>query len=62
MDQKGGDGVFYVPDRDHFILENPDWNDDVWPEIMDGKNVFDFVDKDIKQKLEKLIKKKKPSS
>lgn len=56
MDQKGGDGVFYVPDRDHFILENPDWNDDVWPEIMDGKNVFDFVDKDIKQKLEKLIK------
>lgn len=56
MDQKGGDGVFYVPDRDHFILENPDWNDDVWPEIIDGKNVFDFVDKDIKQKLEKLIK------
>ncbi len=56
MDQKGGDGVFYVPDRDHFILENPDWNDDVWPEIMDGKNVFDFVDNDIKKKLEKLIK------
>lgn len=54
MNQNGGDGVFYIPDRAHFVLENPDWNDDVWPEIMDGKNVFDFIDVDIKEKIEKL--------
>lgn len=54
MEANGGDGVFYVPDRAHFILEDPNWNDDVWPEIMDGKNVFDFVDPDIKEKLMRL--------
>lgn len=37
-----------------FILENPEWNDDIWPEFMDGKNIFDFIDKDIQQKVEKL--------
>ena len=51
---KGGEGVFYVPDREHFILENPEWKDDVMPEIMDGKNVFDFIDVDIKEKLMRL--------
>ena len=54
MEANGGDGVYYIPDRVHFKLENPDWNDDVWPEIMDGKNVFDFIDPDIKEKLKKL--------
>jgi nucleolar GTP-binding protein len=32
-------------------LENPEWKYDVIPEIMDGKNIFDFVDKDILEKL-----------
>jgi nucleolar GTP-binding protein len=54
MEANGGDGVFYIPDRAHFVLENPDWKDDIWPEIMDGKNVFDFIDPDIKEKLKKL--------
>lgn len=51
MNKNGGDGVFYVPDREHFMLENPDWNDDIAPEIMDGKNVFDFIDPDIREKI-----------
>lgn len=54
IENKGGEGVFYIPDREHFILENPDWKDDVMPEIMDGKNIFDFIDVDIKEKLERL--------
>lgn len=39
---------------EHFILENPDWKYDQVPEIMDGKNIADFVDADILQRLEEL--------
>ena len=56
IESKGGEGVFYLPDREHFILENPEWKNDVMPEIMDGKNIFDFIDVDIKEKLEILEK------
>lgn len=34
------------------MLENEDWKYDVIPEIMDGKNIADFVDKDIMVKLD----------
>jgi len=54
MEQNGGNGVFFIPDREHFQLKNPEWKDDIWPEFMDGKNVFDFVDEEILEKLEKL--------
>ena len=54
IENNGGEGVFYIPDRTHFMLEKPEWKNDVWPEFMDGKNVFDFVDPDIQEKLEKL--------
>jgi nucleolar GTP-binding protein len=54
IESSGGEGIFYIPDREHFILENPEWKDDVMPEIMDGKNIFDFVDKDIKERLMRL--------
>ena len=33
------------------MLENPEWKYDVIPEIMDGKNVADFVDPEIEAKL-----------
>ena len=56
IEQNGGEGVYYFPDREHFQLEKPEWKYDVWPEIMDGKNVFDFVDKDILAKVEALEK------
>ena len=36
------------------MLDNPDWKYDVVPEIMDGKNIGDFVDADILQRLEEL--------
>ena len=54
IEANGGTGVYYFPQREEFKLENPDWKYDVWPEIMDGKNIYDFVDKDILQKVEAL--------
>jgi nucleolar GTP-binding protein len=39
---------------EHFMLDNPDWKYDHVPEIMDGKNIYDFVDADILQRLEEL--------
>ena len=56
IEANGGEGVYFFPDREHFQLEKPEWKYDVWPEIMDGKNVFDFVDKDILAKVEALEK------
>jgi hypothetical protein len=35
-------------------LEDPDWKYDNLPEIMDGKNVYDFTDPDIEARLNAL--------
>lgn len=35
-------------------MENPEWKMDIIPEIMDGKNIADFIDLDIAEKLEAL--------
>ena len=40
IEQNGGEGVYYVPDRTHFQLAKPEWKDDIIPEFMDGKNIF----------------------
>ena len=40
--------------RDHFDLENPEWKYDTMPEIMDGKNIADFIDPEIMKRLEEL--------
>jgi len=37
-----------------YILKNDDWKFDPIPEIIDGKNIADFVDPDVLQKLEEL--------
>lgn len=36
------------------MLTNEEWKEDIIPEIMDGKNVADFIDPDILDKLEAL--------
>lgn len=36
------------------MLEKPEWKSDIMPEIMDGKNIADFIDPDIEEKLEAL--------
>ena len=56
QEQNGGAGVYSFPWEEHFLLENNDWKYDVPPEFFLGKNVADFIDPDINQKLEALEK------
>ena len=44
QEQYGGAGVFNFPLQEHFVLDKIDWKYDIVPEIMDGKNIADFVD------------------
>ncbi|PWW72521.1 P-loop containing nucleoside triphosphate hydrolase protein [Tuber magnatum] len=52
--EEGGAGVYNVNLKKNYLLENPDWKMDKIPEIYDGKNVYDFIDPDIEQKLADL--------
>ena len=36
------------------MLSNEEWKSDIIPEVMDGKNIADFIDPDIMEKLEAL--------
>ena len=53
--------VFVLVDAENetsgnYLLANSEWKMDIIPEIMDGKNVADFIDPDIAEKLEALEK------
>ncbi|KAG0667838.1 Nucleolar GTP-binding protein 1 [Maudiozyma exigua] len=52
--ENGGAGVFNVNLKNKYLLEDDDWKNDVMPEIMDGKNVYDFLDPEIAAKLQAL--------
>jgi nucleolar GTP-binding protein len=52
--ENGGAGVYNVDLKKLYQLKNPEWKYDNIPEIMDGKNVADFIDPDIEAKLEAL--------
>ncbi|KAL2510208.1 Nucleolar GTP-binding protein 1 [Forsythia ovata] len=52
--ENGGAGVYSASLRKHYILANDEWKEDIMPEILDGHNVYDFVDPDILQRLEEL--------
>ena len=52
--ENGGAGVFNVDLKASYMLQNEEWKYDKIPEIMDGKNVADFVDPDIQEKLDAL--------
>lgn len=52
--ENGGAGVYSASLRKHYLLANDEWKDDIMPEILDGHNVYDFVDPDILQRLEEL--------
>lgn len=54
QEEHGGAGVFEFPQNEHFLLENQDWKYDVVPEILDGKNIADFIDPEIEAKLKAL--------
>ncbi|KAJ1917978.1 Nucleolar GTP-binding protein 1 [Tieghemiomyces parasiticus] len=52
--EEGGSGVYNVDLRKHYQLKDDSWKYDAIPEIMDGKNVADFVDPEIEAQLEAL--------
>ncbi|KAM0935328.1 putative nucleolar GTP-binding protein [Dioscorea sansibarensis] len=52
--ENGGAGVYSASLKKHYILANNEWKEDIMPEILDGHNVYDFMDPDILQRLEEL--------
>ncbi|KAJ3191369.1 Nucleolar GTP-binding protein 1 [Irineochytrium annulatum] len=52
--EAGGAGVYNADLRKRYLLADPSWKYDAIPEIMDGKNVADFLDPDIEARLEAL--------
>ncbi|CDW88118.1 nucleolar gtp-binding protein 1 [Stylonychia lemnae] len=54
QEEFGGAGNFYIPVEEHYQLEDEEWKFDRWPEFYLGKNVMDYYDPDIEEKLQKL--------
>lgn len=54
QEEYGGAGNFYIPIEEHYQLEDDAWKFDRWPEFFLGKNVMDFYDPDIEEKLKAL--------
>lgn len=52
--ENGGAGVYQPNYKDSYILEDEAWKNDVIPEILNGKNVYDFLDPDISKRLAEL--------
>mmetsp|Transcript_6579 Transcript_6579/g.6478 ORF Transcript_6579/g.6478 Transcript_6579/m.6478 type:complete len:642 (-) Transcript_6579:159-2084(-) len=52
--ENGGAGVFNINLKDKYLLEDEEWKNDIMPEVLDGKNVYDFLDPDIAAKLQAL--------
>ncbi|KAI3840804.1 hypothetical protein MKX03_011596 [Papaver bracteatum] len=53
-EENGGAGVYSASLKKHYILAHEEWKEDTMPEILDGHNVYDFVDPDILERLEEL--------
>jgi len=54
--EQGGPGIYNYDLRKNYILDNPEWKYDDYPEIINGMNLFDYIDPDIGKKLEELEK------
>lgn len=54
MWNNGGPGVYVCDYRKYYQLEDDEWRFDTIPEFMDGKNVTDFFDADIEERLNAL--------
>mmetsp|Transcript_49415 Transcript_49415/g.120618 ORF Transcript_49415/g.120618 Transcript_49415/m.120618 type:complete len:682 (-) Transcript_49415:232-2277(-) len=55
MVERGGAGVYSADFREQYLgLRDPEWKMDSIPEIMDGKNIMDYVDPEIERMLEEL--------
>lgn len=54
MWENGGPGVWAPDYREQYDLKDEEWKFDAIPEIIDGKNVADYIDPDIEKKLADL--------
>jgi nucleolar GTP-binding protein len=54
MWENGGPGVWAPDYREQYDLADPEWRFDAIPQILDGKNIADYVDPDIDEKLRLL--------
>ncbi|KAG8905329.1 Nucleolar GTP-binding protein 1 [Tulasnella sp. 403] len=52
--EEGGPGVYSIDLRKNYLLKDDEWRYDIVPEIWQGKNIADFIDADIAEKLEAL--------
>ncbi|KAI9024282.1 GTP binding protein 4 [Phycomyces nitens] len=52
--ENGGAGVYNVDLKKSYMLADDEWRYDAIPEFYDGRNVADFIDPDIEEKLEAL--------
>lgn len=52
--ENGGAGVYNVNLKDTYLLEDDEWKNDVMPEVLNGRNVYDFLDPEIAAKLQAL--------
>jgi len=59
MVNNGGAGVYSCDYRKYYQLEEDEWKFDAVPEFMDGKNVMDFFDADIENRLNALEEEEK---
>ncbi|KAL6550527.1 hypothetical protein OROMI_021015 [Orobanche minor] len=53
-EENAGAGVYSASLKKHYLLANDEWKEDIMPEILDGHNVYEFVDPDILHRLEEL--------
>ncbi|KAJ4580833.1 Nucleolar GTP-binding protein 1 [Exophiala dermatitidis] len=53
-EENGGAGVYNVDLKKVYDLADPDWTHDKIPEFFNGKNIADYVDPDIEEKLAAL--------
>mmetsp|Transcript_41675 Transcript_41675/g.61175 ORF Transcript_41675/g.61175 Transcript_41675/m.61175 type:complete len:707 (+) Transcript_41675:167-2287(+) len=54
MWENGGPGVWGPDYREQYDLKSDEWKFDAIPQIVDGKNIADYVDPDIEAKLQAL--------
>lgn len=53
-EENGGAGVYNVNLKEKYMFRYQEWNNDIIPEIMDGKNIADFIDPEIEARLARL--------
>lgn len=54
QEEHGGAGVHSIDFKKNYLLDDDSWKYDVIPEILNGKNVGDFYDPDIVERLDAL--------